>query len=60
MFFLFSCFSCFKTGAKYFLRKTFHGNFVKDIQQSLPFRKMSFIDLKCHFLAQQGIADNKI
>ena len=20
---------------------------------------MSFIDLKCHFLAQQGIADNK-
>ena len=48
-----------RTGEKYFLTKIFHGNFVEDIQQSWPFRKMSFIDLKCHFLAQQGIADNK-
>ena len=52
-------FQAIKTGTEYFLTKRFCGNFVEVLQQSLPFRKMSFITLKYHFLAQKSSSDNK-
>ena len=44
-----------------FWQKFFHKNYVEVVQQLLPSRKVSFIALKYHFLAQQSIStkDNK-